>query len=168
MFKVVFFKFFLIAMYLTSGLMNKLKKNYNLTILGETNRESIGILNNIQDPNHIGMATNWVNPYITRYTPSKTTKTTTATTTTTKMTPTAVASTILTVLKKNEQDEDYYSDNEENFESTDNEANDDNSKKKENETIKNEEYEDLNLINNLKLNEELDNKLNELFKEYYG
>ena len=71
MYKYIFLKVFLFVFYLTAGLISKFH--------GPVKDDSIEILGS--DGTHeIGVATNWMNPYVTRY--STTTTTTKRTTTT--------------------------------------------------------------------------------------
>lgn len=103
MYKIVFFKLFLFVLYTTAGIMSKWRSattNGNEQLLKELERTHNGNNNQNnrnnnynrrpnqqQDLNHIGQATLWVNPFVTRFKkPTTTPYTTTTTTTTTRRT----------------------------------------------------------------------------------
>lgn len=102
MYKFIFFKFFLFVLYMTAGLVSKfhsssqtdneimireIERNNNQHHINVNNNQNNGGNRNrrptSQDPNQIGQATLWVNPFVTRYKKPTTTKYTTTTTTTT-------------------------------------------------------------------------------------
>lgn len=106
MYKFIFFKFFLFVLYMTAGLVSKFhssnqtdneimireiernhNQNHNVNNNNNNNNQNNGGNRNrrptSQDPNQIGQATLWVNPFVTRYKKPTTTKYTTTTTTTT-------------------------------------------------------------------------------------
>jgi hypothetical protein len=79
MFKVVLFKFMLIILYLFAGLVAKYKGNSKNNI----NDPMIEIYNSNDDQvvREVGVPTNWLNPYMTRFATSTTTIRTTELTT---------------------------------------------------------------------------------------
>ena len=105
MYKVVFFKFFLFILYCSAGLFTKFSSFFDShnsvddteeLVLINRNPGIFNVNNNIHNqfnagggshdrprlPNQSGIATNWVNPFMTRYRTSTTTTTTTTTSTT--------------------------------------------------------------------------------------
>ena len=67
MYKVVFFKLFLFILYMTAGLISKKANNTKNITDTVYNKNKIKESNLSIDTTQIGVATNWVNPFITRY-----------------------------------------------------------------------------------------------------
>lgn len=88
MYKVLFFKFFLFVLYMTAGLFSRVTNTEKKIASQGYDQETLNNIAMAGDPSIIGIATKWVNPYVTRF---KVTEKTTVSTTTTKRTTTTVA-----------------------------------------------------------------------------
>jgi hypothetical protein len=88
MYKVLFFKFFLFVLYMTAGLFSRVTNTDKKIASQGYDQETLNNIAMAGDPSIIGIATKWVNPYVTRF---KVTEKTTVSTTTTKKTTTTVA-----------------------------------------------------------------------------
>lgn len=66
MYKVLFFKFFLFVLYVIGGLISKIKEPPE-SLSTEFSQEQINNIHMAGNPSNIGVATKWVNPYVTRF-----------------------------------------------------------------------------------------------------
>ncbi len=70
MYKVLFFKFFLFVMYMTSGLISKISETKKREAINNYQTDLINNVHLAGNPSSIGIATKWVNPFVTRFKPS--------------------------------------------------------------------------------------------------
>ena len=68
MYKVLFFKFFLFVLYMIGGLISKIKEpSSSENLSSEFSKEQLDNIHMAGNPSNIGVATKWVNPYVTRF-----------------------------------------------------------------------------------------------------